>query len=642
MIYQPKNVTPYKTAIDVTYSDLNFSMELSTNNSITAYQLFILDWDNNERYNGLKTVLGTPLYNGDTLYIPIPTSYLSNGNDYKWYVYLYQDSANMLITNGIVQSVTSDTNFVIQQNINIMPGMYFKYGNSSIEISSYNAETGAIILASAPSNTITAGTQYSIYSDFIKTSPEYVLYTRTKPTVEITNAPVTLTTRSYTFNATYSQAEGEPMIRHFWRVGTPIGDGSTYNLVYATDNIYSANLSFTYDGFKSGVEYIVELYIMSEYEDLEICASVRFNVEYNTIEYLEQPVAAVDCDKNAIKIEWVAPTEFAPSLIDNNIYTGAIQPGDIGENSFYIEKGLSNISAGYNIIIGNVSFTIVSYDSITGLLTIEETVPEIVDVGESYTISGISDIPVGSAVELLRNVPYSTVNSVDTKQYSLIYENNETAEGIGTYPDEYNITLQFKPDVSFFYGTTGIFNDINPVAFIESDSADEITGMIIIFIHKYDVCAATPELDGSTANVQQLGPNNTESVVYLATDINLEETPYIYFPNYGYIEKISEYDSDTNAATLNKDLPFAPEDGEDYVMLKTLIATFYDNPQDTWVLQQNPVAQADLDYRWIDDSNSWDDTKYWVEGGTGIERVSNYWWKLQITNTTIKLERGGV
>ena len=86
---------------------------------------------------------------------------------------------------------------------------------------------------------------------------------------------------------------------------------------------------------------------------------------------------------------------------------------------------------------------------------------------------------------------------------------------------------------------------------------------------------------------------------------------------------------------MNKDLPFAPEDGEDYVMLETLIATFYENPQDTWVLQNNPVAQSDLDYRWIDDSNSWDDTKYWVEGGTGIERVSSYWWKLQITNSTI-------
>ena len=643
MIYQPRNVTPTKKSVDIRVLNQHLTMEISTNSSVIAYQLFILDWNNNQRYNGSKVNLSTPLYNGDTLYIEIPApsiSYLENGNDYKWYVYLYQEEANMYITNGIIQSVDSNSRLTIQQNMNIMPGMYFKYGGDSIKITSYSAETGVVVLESAPSLTPTAGTTYTIYSDFIKTTPEYILYARKTPTVSITNAPTTLTTKSYTFNATYSQEDNEPIISHRWLIGIPSGNG-TFEVVYDTGDIYNANLSFTYDAFRSGIQYLAELEVTSTYENIGYSGFIYFNVEYETLEYLEQPVARLDCNKNAIQIDWVAPTDFAPLLIDNNIYSGNIQPGTMGTNSFYIEKGLSNILPGFNIIIGNVKFTIESYDASSGLLTIEEAVPEIIETGEKYVISGVTDIPVGGAVTLLRNNPYSGVNSVDTGKYSLVYENQETENGIGTYPENYNITMQFKPDPSFFYGTEGIFNDINPLAIIESDATDGITGMMIIFIHKYDVCAGTPQLSNGVANVQQLGSGNTQTEIHLTEDINLEQTPYIYFINYGYVEEIISYDSNTKMATLNKSLPFAPEAGEDYVMLNTLTATFYANSQDAFALQTNKNPQSNLDYRWIDEGNEWADVKYWVEGGTSIERVAGNWWKLQITNNTIKLERGG-
>lgn len=643
MIYQPRNVTPTKKSVDIRVLNQHLTMEISTNSSVIAYQLFILDWNNSQRYNGSKVNLSTPLYNGDTLYIEIPApsiSYLENGNDYKWYVYLYQEEANMYITNGIIQSVDSNDRLTIQQNINIMPGMYFKYGGDSIKITSYSAETGVVVLESAPSLTPTAGTTYTIYSDFIKTTPEYILYARKTPTVSITNAPTTLTTKSYTFNATYSQEDNEPIISHRWLIGIPSGNGN-FEVVYDTGDIYNANLSFTYDAFRSGIQYLAELEVTSTYENIGYSGFIYFNVEYETLEYLEQPVARLDCNKNAIQIDWVAPTDFAPLLIDNNIYSGNIQPGTMGTNSFYIEKGLSNILPGFNIIIGNVKFTIESYDASSGLLTIEEAVPEIIETGEKYVISGVANIPVGGAVTLLRNNPYSGVNSVDTGKYSLVYENQETENGIGTYPENYNITMQFKPDPSFFYGTEGIFNDINPLAIIESDATDGITGMMIIFIHKYDVCAGTPQLSNGVANVQQLGSGNTQTEIHLTEDINLEQTPYIYFINYGYVEEIISYDSNTKMATLNKSLPFALEAGEDYVMLNTLTATFYTNSQDAFALQTNKNPQSNLDYRWIDEGNEWADAKYWVEGGTGIERVAGNWWKLQITNNTIKLERGG-
>lgn len=86
MIYQPRNVTPTKKSVDIRVLNQHLTMEISTNSSVIAYQLFILDWNNNQRYNGSKVNLSTPLYNGDTLYIEIPApsiSYLENGNDYN-------------------------------------------------------------------------------------------------------------------------------------------------------------------------------------------------------------------------------------------------------------------------------------------------------------------------------------------------------------------------------------------------------------------------------------------------------------------------------------------------------------------------------------------------------------------------------
>lgn len=655
MIYQPRNVTPTDTYVDVTYVNYNhFSMEIATNKSVVAYKLVILDWNNNVVYTGALTNLSTPLYNGDTLFIPVPSvsNGLANGNDYKWHVYLYESTNgvnqySMQIAKGIIQSVTSNTDFTIQSNISIVAGMYINYGNEFIEISSYNAETGAITIGTSFSETLVAGAEYQIYSNFIKTSPDYVMYAREKAECNISTIPATVTTRNYTFTGTYTQTDGEPIISHTWTIGrNPVithHEGyitcESYTLEYTTGKVYSANLTFSYDRFKSGETYVVFLDVESTHNNVATQKVKAFDVEYPLVTYDEQPEAFVDCSKNAIQISWVTPVETQPSLIDNNVYTGNIQPGTISTNSFYIEKNLNSINPGYQIIINNVSFTIVNYDKNTGLLTIEEPVSNIITVGETYTISGVTDIPVDTAVDLYRNNPYNGVNSIDTKQYSVVYEGEPI---IGEYPTSYEITMQFKPDSNFFYGTTGLFNDINPLAIIESDALDEVTGMMMIFIHKNYVCASTPELDDGNAKIQQLGNNNTTTAVHLASNIDLTATPYIYFIDYGYIEKVNAYNSSTQMATLNKNLPFAPEQGTRYVMMNTLSTPFYNNIQDEWVLQSSLAVQGDKDYRWIDNSNSWDDTKFWTEGGTGIERVANQWWKLRITNDSITLTRGGV
>ena len=69
----------------------------------------------------------------------------------------------------------------------------------------------------------------------------------------------------------------------------------------------------------------------------------------------------------------------------------------------------------------------------------------------------------------------------------------------------------------------------------------------------------------------------------------------------------------------------------------SLETSFYTDKIQTFVLTGTGVAQINSDYIW-DDTATWNDNYIWTEGGTSIERVCNHWWKVQITNTSIRVE----
>ena len=650
MIYQPRNVNPAQKSIDGNVLNNYFSMEINTNDKVVGYELTILNWDNTVRYVQDKVNLSTPLYNGDTLSFLIPSSALKanleNGFDYKWYVKLYQDTSNMYITYGIIQAVNSETELVLQKNINVKAGMSLKYNNELKTITAYSDNTGIATIESAFTSSVLAGAQYQIYSDFIQTVPEYILHVRKTPNVEINDIPSEITTKKYTFTGTYSQADGVPLSYHRWTLGITDKDNPLiYTIVQTTGKVYNCNLTYTYDGLKNGINYVIILETENEF-GISNYIQKYFSVSYNEIEYLEKPSAKVDYSKNAIQLDWVAPTEFAPKVWNTNISSGDVLPGDIGSNSFYISRGLTNIFEDNIITINNVEMHIKTYDTITGLATVKEDLPESLVVGSAYYIQGYDGLGVSDATTLYRNAPYQNTNSVDTKGYKLIYESDK-GDSIGEYPDDWEITMQFKPNKDFFYGTTGVFRDIIDIASVESDAADTVSGMILIFAHIYDIVGAYPENTNGVANIQTLntppsGESNTKEYIYLNKSIDLNTTSYIYFPKYSYIEKISDFDSTTLKATFNSPLPFVPTAGDQYVMMVTLKAAFYSNPNNQWLLQASSKTNSAYDYRWIDENNTWDDTKYWVEGGTAIVRIAESWWKVKLTKDSIKLEKGGV
>ena len=651
MIYQPRNVQPSYTSIDGTEEN-TFTMEINTNNYVNGYEMTILNWDNTVAYQGTKVTLDNPIYNGETLAIPVPSSIgLQNGYNYKWYMKLYQSTADMLITYGIVQQDSENTITIITQpNINIKPGMYVTINGETKQIATYtyDANIGTATLTSDLSTTPKIGDTYQIYSDFIQTIPEYILYVRATPEVSITNYSSTLDKKYKTFTGTYSQSDGIPLVYHQWDLYLVNENGST-TLLKTSGQVYNADMQFYYDGFKNTQTYQISLIAETQFGIVATSGLQTFTVSYEAIEYLQQPTATVLYDKNAIRVDWVAPVSFPPLTINTLSSYGYVQPGEITSTSLYLDTG-QLISPGAIFSSGTfIRAVILSYNASTGYTTFLNGDVSTVLVGDYYTISNYVDNMEG--VTILRDTPYVRSNSAQLGNSMLEYRNQDSNDAMGVFPDNYNITMQFRPDANFFYGTNGIYNDIIPItSFTIDKEPNDGVGDIQIFAHRYSIVSLKPELGSGDNIVTQTFPSppegeeNTATQIYLAADIDLSQQSYILFNKGDYIEYIESYDSSTKLATLGKPLPesIIPVAGDTYVMQDTLSVSFYNNVNNVFCLQPSSVSVASNDYVWLDDGNTWNDSMYWVEGGTEVARIAENWWKLQITNNNIKIERGGL
>ena len=341
MIYQPRNVQPSGVSIDGLL-DNTFTMEIQTNSYVSAYQLLIVDFDNNEIYTGSKTTLTNYAYNGDTLEIPVSASAvaLSNGTNYKWRVRLYQPTADMLITYGLVQATSTTTTIYLQPNINIKAGMAITINSQTKTISSYNSDTGMAVVSSAFSSAPAVGTQYKIYSDFIETVPDYIVYARQTPAVAISNVPSSLTLKYHTFQGTYTQSDNVPIVYHQFDLYTRNDDG-TISLVTSSDKVYSANLSYTYDSFRTGNEYLIQMTVENDMGIISTTDMYEFNVSYDIVEYLQQPLASFDDKNNAVKVSWVTPVENEATSFRSDAATGIIQDNNNTLTQATFEPGQS-------------------------------------------------------------------------------------------------------------------------------------------------------------------------------------------------------------------------------------------------------------------------------------------------------------
>ena len=126
----------------------------------------------------------------------------------------------------------------------------------------------------------------------------------------------TITSKNYTFKATYEQEDGVQLKRYGWKItdtdnGQVLVDTITKNQIYGSAD----NIICNYDGFLSGSNYSVELYIETQ-NNTKITSSFKFSVSYATT-FLSNDFK-VETLKNepAIMLDWSKALVIAGILKD--------------------------------------------------------------------------------------------------------------------------------------------------------------------------------------------------------------------------------------------------------------------------------------------------------------------------------------
>lgn len=795
MIYQPRSIQPTWKSIDATLNG-RISMVVNTNNYVTAYRLTIYNMDNTIVYQGSKENFLDPVYNGEICFIDIPTSSLSNGNDYKWTSRLYQSTSDMLITYGnvvnpttyiytagsyglasgkycitvddysyvfdviknlssgdalsfdssdqtvtlilssssseyylpttkitkgnfatlntttsgtvstynvgsdgleagdycfiiggkyywfttisdldsgdsisydsstdkitqthvqaggnivlslmyvggtplsVIKSENTGNHIYLKRNINIKDEMILKIGNEEKEITSYDVNTGLAIVDSNFPSVPTNGDTYYIYSDFIETTPENMLYVRKTPTLSISGVSETLTTKTANFVGQYSQDDGVPLVYFVWNLFS--SDGENLTLIKTSGKTYNANIIFSYDGFKNGETYVLSLMCENEF-GISVSDQISFSVSYDEVIYDEQPTAE-QINEQGIRVSWMTtiPTEPYSEYIKNAY--GYIQSSSNTKSVIWLETG-QRIYPGSTIIVGatEAEGIIDNYDANTGYTILSVPLNYVPSSGDYYYILSEPDYNL-AGINFLYDTPYNGVNSAKLKDYHLIYSKDS---GLAPWPDDYQLTMQFLLDKDFFYGDSNIYQDIAIIAEYEGSEEDGSEN-IIFFARNYNFCAITPSISGGSLVEGEITAIEEDGTAIYVPNLNIDlnKQKYLKLEDLNYIVYISNYNNATGKLSFEKALPngIRPEVGSNILLYDTVEEAYYNVINNTFCLQSNNVKNPYYDYIWSD-SEYWDDSYYWVEGGTQIERAADTWWKVKITPEQLIIGKGGV
>ena len=163
--------------------------------------------------------------------------------------------------------------------------------------------------ATLSSSGITNGNNYKLIikqwwtaNDSVTQSSASAFITRNTPTLTITSIPAPVTTRSYTFTATYSQTQGDALNWARWMLAI---DGQESTPLYDSENIYgTSDLQFTYDGLFQDEDYSVRCMVQTENGINADTGWVDFSVEYDVSEIAGAVVAVKACNRSAVEVSW--------------------------------------------------------------------------------------------------------------------------------------------------------------------------------------------------------------------------------------------------------------------------------------------------------------------------------------------------
>lgn len=702
MIYQPINAWPTTKAIDI-LRDNTFSVEMNTSGSVIAYQLTILDWDNNIVLSEPKVELEEPLYNGDILYFnPALKDKLQNGNDYKWRLRLYQNDASIVITSGYITNANGKT-IVMPKNINIKVGMYIKIGNESKLIT--NVDTTA--------ETVTSGTITSISgkeivvptNTAIKNGMYFNIGNEKRQIYSVFQGDTTLITLSSAFDESITGG----------------------NYVVTSESTQTITIESAFNGNINNEMYTIVSSFLDTTPDFVLYARTT-------------PVVAITNFSNEIterhfiftgtysQAEYVPMTyyQIKLSIVQNNVAreiydTGKVYRADIKldydgyltGNTYQIELQVANES-GVTTTTGIKTFTVkydtvefltepqlyldckkhairinwttpISFDptvyNVAGALTgkVESVAGNTMQIEKNLEIekgaiaifdskfenevsiynpdTGLlafryaleNDIQAGSAYAILNTVGNTgNLDLLLNEPYRMTNSAN-TLENVLTYKDDNIGYIGKTPEndnITFQFKLPDVFWDgvltrnMRLLPLLRLQTEDNDIRGFEVFVNLNKLVFIKPALDNNKMYKTAIKEKVSDTGYILTEPIDFNTQKYLRFDNYDDIIEILSYNEETQMVVLVEKPHFRVSLNDELVVYDTLTYDFY-TLLAYFPLQEQGTWNATYDYIW-DDAEAWDDTLYWYEGGGAQQRVANTWFKARINGNEMDVRAGGV
>lgn len=179
----------------------------------------------------------------------------------------------------------------------------------------YNNDTASF---DVPANTLTNGTQYkwdvTTYENasFV-TSFQVTFWANATATLSMT-VPSTITTQSYTFTATYLQANSVPLSYYYFVLSDITGE------LERTDLTFSGNVTTTFDGFVSGNSYGVQVFGLTNNGANVQSPVYNFTVAYAKPNINIVPTISQDCKSGLVTATWGNVVQITGSVSGTSSY----------------------------------------------------------------------------------------------------------------------------------------------------------------------------------------------------------------------------------------------------------------------------------------------------------------------------------
>lgn len=286
-----------------------------------------------------------------------------------------------------------------------------------------------------------------------------VFQTRAAPSLSINNLPSSsLDKRSYTFTATYTQAQGDALNWVRWRLAYA---DDTDDPIYDTENIYgTAQLQFTYDGFFTGNTYAIRCTAQTSNGIDADTGWQTFSVSYNASPLTGAVTVTCTPSKSAVLVGWPAVSYMPGTASGTYTLSGGKITLPSGSSVLWDNVNNTEMSLAapwslfYNGILSSDSVTIVTIGTTNGDIVFSYSTDKF-----SLSLNGGESTATLSQNEILREYAiYAAVTPtafVVRYLYNIpgLYPDDALYPSKTLYPDEDVVTAAYQvADLSYAQG----------------------------------------------------------------------------------------------------------------------------------------------------------------------------------------------